>query len=87
MHSNSKKYKFNYLWIVIVLILVIIDQLIKFAILKYLGDSNIVIIKNVLELSYVENTGIAFGLRFWKQDTIDNIKYCSNFNISLHLVI
>lgn len=45
-----------------VLVLVIIDQIIKFVVLKYLEPvGSFVLIKNFLSLTYIENTGAAFG--------------------------
>ena len=55
------KIKFN---IVVVIILVLIDQLIKFQVylgLKEVGSLSI--IRGILNLTYVENTGAAFGIR------------------------
>lgn len=50
--------------ILVIIIIVIIDQLIKFAISNTIGISgeSITLIPNVLALSYVENTGAAFGV-------------------------
>lgn len=45
-----------------------IDQFTKFLALKYLKDlSSIKIINNILELTYVENNGAAFGILQGKQ--------------------
>jgi len=56
--------KKQYLWtIIVVLILVGIDQAIKISVLKYLDGSSVTLIRNILELSYVENTGVSFGIR------------------------
>jgi lipoprotein signal peptidase len=52
----------KYLWIIAILLLVFIDQLIKFAVLKNI-NRGISVIPDILDLSYVENTGVAFGLR------------------------
>ena len=41
---------------------VILDQLIKLVVIKYLYNSSIVIISNLLNLTYIENTGGAFGI-------------------------
>lgn len=47
----------------IIIGLVFIDQLIKYFILKYLnGFNDIVVIKNFLSITFVKNTGGAFGL-------------------------
>ena len=44
-------------------LIVLIDQISKFAAIKYLKDQNpIVIIKDYFELHYVENYGAAFGI-------------------------
>lgn len=43
--------------------IIIIDQLTKFGAIKYLkGQKPIVIIKNFIELTYVQNEGAAFGI-------------------------
>ena len=55
---KSKKY----LWIVaIIVILTIIDQIIKGQICNHLYNSSMNVINGVLNLTYVENKGIAFG--------------------------
>lgn len=48
--------------IIIIAFLIAIDQLIKFAVLKHLEPiGSITVIDKVLSLTYVENTGAAFG--------------------------
>jgi len=54
----------KYLWVIVVLILVVIDQVIKYLVLKHLDSSSITLINNVLELTYAENTRMSFSLRF-----------------------
>lgn len=49
--------------IVLIVSLVLIDQLIKVLVFEYLSQANsITLISGVLSLTYVENTGAAFGL-------------------------
>lgn len=56
--------KKKYLWMIIgILILIVLDQIIKAAIFKHFYDANITLINGVLDLSYVENAGSAFGVR------------------------
>lgn len=48
--------------------LIVIDQLTKWLAVKYLADSDgVTIIKNVLMLTYVQNTGAAWGMLGGKQ--------------------
>ena len=54
------KNKINYILTGIFLIL--LDQLIKFFVIKNLYEKSITIIPNILKFTYVENTGGAFGL-------------------------
>lgn len=49
-------------YISIIVLLVIFDQVSKFFALKYLVNSDIAIIKNFFSLSFIKNTGAAFGL-------------------------
>lgn len=64
--SNAKSdTKRNYLiiWLIFICVLVGIDQLTKHIFKSILdGKSGIIIIRNVLELQYVENRGMAFGM-------------------------
>lgn len=46
--------------IIISIILLLIDQIAKFIIIK--NSINIILIPNVIELNYVQNTGGAFGV-------------------------
>lgn len=49
--------------ILLIIILVIIDQLIKVLAIKYLsGTGSVILINGFLSLTYLENTGAAFGL-------------------------
>ena len=51
------------LYIILSILLVFADQIIKFLTVKYLAPSgSIVILKNILSLTYVENRGAAFGI-------------------------
>ena len=50
------------LGIIIVIIGVIIDQVTKYFASSYIKDNPIIIIEDILELSYLENTGAAFGI-------------------------
>ena len=51
------------LYIMLSVLLVIADQIIKFFTVKYLAPSgSVVILKNILSLTYVENRGAAFGI-------------------------
>lgn len=60
----EKKNVMSYVWpVIIVNILIAIDQITKNLAVIYLKDQpDIPIIKNVFELSYVENRGAAFGM-------------------------
>ena len=50
-------------YIFLVLLLVIIDQISKFLIVKYLGNNDsLIIINNLLKFLYIKNTGISFGI-------------------------
>ena len=61
MMENMKDKK--YLWMILGIIdLIIIDQIIKFFIVRHLYRSSISVIEGALSLTYVENTGVAFGL-------------------------
>lgn len=56
------------IFILISSVLVLLDQMTKFLAIKYLKFTEpFVIIKNILELTYVENTGAAFGILEGKQ--------------------
>ena len=50
--------------IIKIIILIAIDQLIKFIIINTIGKTgdSITIIPNILQLTYVENVGAAFGM-------------------------
>lgn len=51
------------LYIILSILLIFADQIIKFLTVKYLAPSgSIVILKNILSLTYVENRGAAFGI-------------------------
>lgn len=51
------------LYVILSVLLVIADQITKFLTVKYLSPSgNIVVLKNILSLTYVENRGAAFGI-------------------------
>lgn len=53
---------FQFITALFVVLLVLIDQLIKLAVLKYLEPvGSIPVLNKVLQLTYVENTGAAFG--------------------------
>ena len=47
---------------IIIICLIIIDQIIKIAIINNIYNSSITIIKGILNLTYIENTGGAFGI-------------------------
>ena len=52
----------QFLTVFIIAVLVVIDQLIKLAVLKYLEPiGSLTVIPKVIQLSYLENTGAAFG--------------------------
>lgn len=56
------------LWSGLILLLILLDQLAKYEVLLHLKNhSNISLIPGVLELSYVENRGMAFGMLEGKQ--------------------
>jgi len=48
--------------IISVIVLILIDQIIKFLVVKKLGNNSINVIPNFLNLTYTENTGGAFGI-------------------------
>ena len=48
--------------IIMISIIALIDQLVKWIILKRINNSSIIVINNILNLTYVENTGCAFGI-------------------------
>ena len=53
------------LWIILgIVVLIFIDQAIKFQVYEHLYNSSVNIISGVLNLTYVENTGAAFGWAF-----------------------
>lgn len=56
---KNKKFDF---WIIITIIAILIDQVVKAIISRELIDCIISIIPNVLNLTYVQNTGAAFGI-------------------------
>ena len=59
------KKKFNIkilITVIIIFILVALDQLIKYCIIKNIYNSSITVINGFLNLTYVENTGGAFGI-------------------------
>jgi len=59
----SNKYNIKIFVIVIMIfILVVLDQLIKYYIITSIYNSSIVVINGFLNLTYVENTGGAFGI-------------------------
>ena len=45
-----------------VICLIVIDQIIKIAVINNIYNSSITIIKGILNLTYIENTGGAFGI-------------------------
>lgn len=56
------KNKKNKLLMIITIILVLIDQIIKIVISTKLYSSTILLIPHVLNLTYIQNTGAAFGI-------------------------
>ena len=61
----------KYLWIIAaVVIIVIIDQTIKFGFVQYWGNTDITVINNALNITYVENQGMAFGIGLGSRITI-----------------
>lgn len=48
--------------LILIIALILIEQLTKIYAINSTKDKEIVVIKNVLSFSYLENTGIAFGL-------------------------
>lgn len=60
---NKNKVKDCLIGLIITAVLVMVDQYTKFLAVAHLKNGNpIVIIKNVLEFSYLENRGAAFGI-------------------------
>lgn len=47
---------------IIILLIIIIDQITKFAVVKNIYNSDMVILKDVLKFTYVENRGGAYGI-------------------------
>lgn len=45
-----------------IIFLIVIDQIIKFAIVKNIYNSSITILEGILNFTYVENTGGAYGI-------------------------
>lgn len=45
-----------------IICLISIDQIIKFTVIKNIYNSSIIILKGIINLTYVENTGGAFGI-------------------------
>ena len=65
MHSKNKEKGINHLKLIlsIVLSIILLDQLTKFLVRSSLGlGQSKTLIPKVLELAYVQNTGIAFGM-------------------------
>ncbi len=58
------KSKFHYIFAaVITIVLVVLDQFTKYLAVKYLlGTEGVTLIKGILELQYLENTGAAFSI-------------------------
>ena len=54
--------KENFLFAILGLILILIDQIFKAIVCKYLYKSGMVAIKGILNITYVENTGGAYGI-------------------------
>ena len=48
--------------LIIVLLIILTDQLFKVLIINNLYESGIILVKGILKLTYVENTGGAFGI-------------------------
>ena len=61
MEKNKTKKRFMKIAILIIL-LIIFEQATKLYAIKYTKEAEQIIIPNVLSFSYLENTGIAFGL-------------------------
>ena len=57
-----KKVKKEFLPIIIIIILIMLDQLAKVLISNMLYNNSIFVIKGILKLTYIENTGGAFGI-------------------------
>lgn len=47
--------------------LISIDQIIKFTVINTIYNSSVTVIKGILDLTYIENTGGAFGI--WNNNT------------------
>lgn len=61
--TMKKETKTRFLRVLIFIIaLITLEQLTKVLAIKYTRDTEIVVIKDVLSFSYLENTGIAFGI-------------------------
>jgi len=59
----EKKNKEKFMFIIIfVILLILIDQISKIYVINNITDSSINVIKNILNFTYVENTGVAFGI-------------------------
>lgn len=50
------------LWIVTIICVIVADQLSKLAVLSHLAPGSVTVIPGVLDFTYVENRGAAFGL-------------------------
>ena len=57
------------MWLLLCLALIVLDQIAKWATVEWVAPvGSIPLIENVFHLSYVQNTGVAFGMlqgRFW----------------------
>ncbi|HBC84558.1 MAG TPA: signal peptidase II [Clostridiales bacterium] len=60
---SDKKINKKYKIVIFVTILVLLEQLTKIVILKNRENLPITVINNVFMLSYVENSGVAFGIK------------------------
>ena len=48
--------------LIFIIVLIVLEQLTKVYAIKYTKDKEVTVIPNVLSFSYLENTGIAFGM-------------------------
>lgn len=62
MANNKKRYLIFVLQLIAAAVLAAVDQVIKSLIVSHMkGNEDVILIKNVLALSYAENTGAAFS--------------------------
>lgn len=63
MENKKRGLKKDYYWImIIILMIMLVDQIIKIYVVSQIKGSSIQIIKGIMNFTYIENTGGAFGV-------------------------